>query len=228
MTVSSPAPSAGSRAGERDSSGFDPAFRVRLRDLLLWRRDVRRFRNDPLPAGTLDLLIELACLAPSVGLSQPWRFVIVDDAARRAAIRRNFESCNAAALAAQQRGRATLYAQLKLAGLREAPCHFAVFADRATEQGHGLGRHTMPEMIEYSAVTAVHTIWLAARAQGIGMGWVSILDPRTVMKILDVPPRWKFIGYFCLGYPQTDDTVPELEQSGWERRRLPASVVFRR
>lgn len=228
MTASSPSPGARPRTGKRESGEFDPAFRARLRDLLLWRRDVRRFRDDPLPAGTLDSLIELACLAPSVGLSQPWRFVIVDDAARRAALRRNFESCNAAALAAQQRGRAALYAQLKLAGLREAPCHFAVFADRATEQGHGLGRHTMPEMIEYSAVTAVHTIWLAARAQGIGMGWVSILDPRTVMKILDVPPRWKFIGYFCLGYPQTDDTVPELEQSGWERRRLPASVVLRR
>jgi 5,6-dimethylbenzimidazole synthase len=207
---------------------FDRTFRDRLHDLLLWRRDVRRFRSDPLPSGTLDALIELACLAPSVGLSQPWRFVIVEDAARRAAIRRNFETCNAAALTAQQHERAGLYAQLKLAGLSEAPGHLAVFADRATEQGHGLGRHTMPEMIEYSAVTAVHTIWLAARAQGIGMGWVSILDPPAIAGILAVPPDWKFIGYFCLGYPQTDDTVPELEQSGWERRRLSASVVIRR
>lgn len=228
MIVSSPSPSASPHAGEREPSGFDPAFRARLRDLLLWRRDVRRFRSDPLPSGILDSLIELACLAPSVGLSQPWRFVIVEDAARRLAIQRNFENCNAAALAAQQRERAALYARLKLAGLQEAPCHLAVFADRATEQGHGLGRHTMPEMIEYSAVTAVHTIWLAARAQGIGMGWVSILDPPAVAEILAVPPQWKFIGYFCLGYPQTDGTVPELEQSGWERRRLPASAVIRR
>jgi 5,6-dimethylbenzimidazole synthase len=207
---------------------FDSAFRVRLRELLMWRRDVRRFRRDPLPAGTLEALIELACLAPSVGLSQPWRFVIVDDEKRRAAIRRNFESCNAVALAAQPSERAGLYARLKLAGLAEAPCHLAVFADRSTAQGHGLGRHTMPEMIEYSAVTAVHTIWLAARAQGIGMGWVSILDPGAVADSLEVPPEWKFIGYFCLGYPQTDDAVPELEQSGWERRRLPSSVVIRR
>ena len=86
----------------------------------------------------------------------------------------------------------------------------------------------MPEMIEYSAVTAVHTIWLAARAQGIGMGWVSILDPHAVAQALDVPADWKFIGYFCLGYPQTDDVTPELEQSGWERRRPPASVIIRR
>ncbi len=207
---------------------FDPAFRARLRELLIWRRDVRRFRRDPLPPGALEALIELACLAPSVGLSQPWRFVVVDDGARRAAIRQNFATCNAAALAAQSGDRAGLYAQLKLAGLDEAPCHLAVFADRATEQGHGLGRHTMPEMIDYSAVTAVHTIWLAARAQGIGMGWVSILDPQAVATLLDVPADWKFIGYFCLGYPQADDTIPELEQSGWEQRRLPPSVIVRR
>jgi 5,6-dimethylbenzimidazole synthase len=214
-------------ATERSTS-FDPAFRACLRELLIWRRDVRRFRRDPLPNGTLESLIELACLAPSVGLSQPWRFVIVEDGGVRAAIRQNFATCNAQALAAQSGDRAGLYAQLKLTGLDEAPCHLAVFADRATTQGHGLGRHTMPEMIDYSAVTAVHTIWLAARAQGIGMGWVSILDAKAVAALLDVPAEWKFIGYFCLGYPQADDTIPELEQSGWERRRLPSSVILRR
>ena len=217
----------GAGAAQRSAS-FDPTFRARLRELLIWRRDVRRFRRDPLPGGTLEALIELACLAPSVGLSQPWRFVIVEDAATRAAIRQNFATCNAQALAAQSGDRAGLYAQLKLAGLDEAPCHLAVFADRTTAQGHGLGRHTMPEMIDYSAVTAVHTIWLAARAQGIGMGWVSILDAKAVAARLDVPADWKFIGYFCLGYPQADDTIPELEQSGWERRRLPSSVILRR
>jgi len=210
------------------AADFDYAFRMRLRDLLVWRRDVRRFRREPLPGGALEALIDLACLAPSVGLSQPWRFVIVDDAAIRAAIRRNFAACNAQALAAQEPHRASLYARLKLAGLEEAPAHIAVFADRSTAQGHGLGRHTMPEMIEYSAVTAVHTIWLAARAQGIGMGWVSILDPAAVAASLDVPEQWKFIGYFCLGYPQTDDATPELEQSGWEQRRLSSSIIIRR
>jgi 5,6-dimethylbenzimidazole synthase len=209
------------------SAEFDPAFRARLRDLLVWRRDVRRFRRDALPDGIVETLIEFACLAPSVGLSQPWRFVIVEDPARRAAIRGNFTGCNARALAAQDSQRAGSYARLKLAGLEEAPAHFAVFADRSTTQGHGLGRHTMPEMIEYSAVTAVHTVWLAARAQGIGMGWVSILDPAAIAEILDVPAEWKFIGYFCLGYPQADDMVPELEQSGWEQRQ-PASIIIRR
>jgi 5,6-dimethylbenzimidazole synthase len=207
---------------------FDDIFRARLRDLLRWRRDVRRFRRDPLPSGALEALIELACLAPSVGLSQPWRFVIVEDDATRAAVCANFATCNADALSAQSHARAGQYARLKLAGLEEAPCHLAVFADRSTDQGHGLGRHTMPEMIEYSAVTAVHTVWLAARAQGIGMGWVSILDPKTVAALLRVSAEWKFIGYFCLGYPELDDTVPELEQSGWETRRGASSVVIKR
>jgi len=222
-----------SRAGSiadppRQTVNFDNAFRAQLRDLLIWRRDVRRFRRDPLPGGTLEALIDLACLAPSVGLSQPWRFVIVESEARRAAIRENFQVCNAAALAAQSEERASRYARLKLAGLEAAPGHLAVFADRSTAQGHGLGRHTMPEMIEYSAVTAMHTIWLAARAQGIGTGWVSILDPQAVVALLDVPPEWKFIGYFCLGYPQADSVTPELEQSGWECRRSPSSVTIRR
>ena len=98
-----------------------------------------------------------------------------------------------------------------------------------TTRGHGLGRHTMPEMIEYSAVTAVHTIWLAARAEGIGMGWVSILDPAAVAATLDIPATWTFIGYLCLGFPETEDDIPDLERAGWERR-YPASsrVVLRR
>jgi 5,6-dimethylbenzimidazole synthase len=129
-------------------------------------------------------------------------------------------------LRAQAPQRAGLYARLKLAGLAEAPVHFAVFADLATTQGHGLGRRTMPEMIEYSAVTAVHTIWLAARAQGIGLGWISILDPAAIATILEVPVAWKLIGYFCLGYPQAETTVPELEQAGWEERIPISSAIL--
>jgi 5,6-dimethylbenzimidazole synthase len=120
------------------------------------------------------------------------------------------------------------YAALKLAGLDEAPCHLAAFADRATEQGHGLGRRTMAEMADYSAVAALHTLWLAARAEGIGMGWVSILDPQNVREILDVPPAWKLIGYFCLGYPAEEEDAPMLESVGWEWRRPAASFLIRR
>jgi len=207
---------------------FDADFRARLRELLAWRRDVRRFRRDPLPEGAIERLIEIACLAPSVGLSQPWRFVLVDAPERRAAIARNFAECNAAALAAQAPDRAARYARLKLAGLDDAPTHLAVFADPDTEQGHGLGRLTMPEMIDYSAVAAVHTLWLAARAEGIGMGWVSILDPRAMCATLDVPAAWRLIGYFCLGNPAAEDELPELERQGWEARRAPDAFVVRR
>jgi 5,6-dimethylbenzimidazole synthase len=207
---------------------FDVAFRARLRELLAWRRDVRRFRCDKLPDGAVERLIETACLAPSVGLSQPWRFVLVDAPERRAAIAKNFAECNAAALGQQTQDRAGLYARLKLAGLDDAPCHLAVFADPDTEQGHGLGRLTMPEMIQYSVVAAIHTLWLAARAEGIGMGWVSILDPAAVRLALDVPVSWRLVGYFCLGYPATEDDLPELAREGWEERRPVQSFVVRR
>src|SRR5882672_1792058 len=122
---------------------FDDAFRAKLRELLIWRRDVRRFRSEPLLPGTLERLIGLACLAPSVGLSQPWRFVIVDDAARRRAVLEDFRCCNRVALESYASDLASQYAELKLAGLQEAPSHLAVFADRATDVGHGLGRRTM-------------------------------------------------------------------------------------
>ncbi len=207
---------------------FDHAFRVKLRELLVWRRDVRRFRREPLPPGTIERLIDIACLAPSVGLSEPWRFVIVSDATRRRAVRSNFERCNAAALAAQDGTRASLYARLKLAGLDEAPAHVAVFADPATEKGHGLGRRTMPETIEYSVVAAIQTMWLAARAEGLGLGWVSILDPEEVAETLDVPKAWTFVAYLCIGYPQQADDEPALARQGWERRRLAGNTIVER
>lgn len=154
--------------------------------------------------------------------------MLVEDARRRAEVRANFERANAAALAAYDGAEAQTYARLKLAGLDEAPVHLAVFADPGTAQGHGLGRRTMPEMIEYSAVTAIHTLWLAARAHGVGLGWVSILDPATVTRSLDVPPEWSLVGYLCLGYPREADDTPALERAGWERRRAAASFLLRR
>jgi 5,6-dimethylbenzimidazole synthase len=207
---------------------FDADFRATLRDLFRWRRDVRHFRPDPLPHGLLDDLLEVASLAPSVGLSQPWRFVTVDDPARRAAVRASFAQCNAEALASQSSDHAALYARLKLAGLDQAPCHLAVFAESDPEQGHGLGRRTMPQTTAYSAVMAVYTIWLAARAEGLGLGWVSILDPSAVAEALDVPEGWAFIGYFCLGYPAAQNDAPELERAGWEHRRPAAAARLRR
>lgn len=214
--------------GPTDAPDFDEAFRAKLHDLFVWRRDIRRFRPDALPDGTLDRLIAAACLGPSVGLSQPWRFVIVDDPARRQAVLDNFTACNADALASYDGAAAQRYAALKLAGLREAPAHLAVFADHATGVGSGLGRRTMPEMADYSVVAAVTTMWLAARAEGIGMGWVSILDPAAVTAALDVPSAWRLIGYFCIGRPERDDDRPELERAGWEYRRAAEDHIVRR
>ncbi len=207
---------------------FDDEFRACLLDLFTWRRDVRRFRPQPLPPGTLDRLIDTACLAPSVGLSQPWRFVVVEDPQRRQGLLELFRVCNAEALAAYSGDRARRYAELRLAGIAEAPAQVTVFADRDTQVGDGLGRRTMPEMAEYSTVTAIHTMWLAARAEGIGLGWVSILDPIRTAEILDIPRIWRLIGHLCLGYPEAEAEHPELERAGWEQRRPASASIVRR
>jgi 5,6-dimethylbenzimidazole synthase len=207
---------------------FDAAFQDRLLDLFRWRRDVRWFLQAAVAEETLERLLETACLAPSVGFSQPWRFVTVEDGARRAAVRANFERCNAQALACQETDRAAHYARLKLAGLDQAPCHLAVFAEPDPKEGHRLGRKTMPETAAYSAVMAMHTVWLAARAAGLGFGWVSILDPAAMNLVLEVPPHWVFIGYCCIGYPAEEHATPELEREGWEQRRNAAEMRVRR
>ncbi|MBS9478150.1 5,6-dimethylbenzimidazole synthase [Ancylobacter radicis] len=220
------APAAGP-APEREPA-FDPAFRAGLAALFAWRRDVRHFLTDPLPPGVVEALVAQAVQAPSVGLSQPWRFVRVSDPARRAAVRANFARCNAQALAAQPQERAGLYARLKLAGLDQAPEQIAVFVEPDPATGHGLGRATMPETVAYSGVMAIHTLWLAAAAQGIGLGWVSILDPAEVTAALEVPAHWRLVGYLCIGYPAAPADTPELERAGWEHRRPLADCLLQR
>jgi 5,6-dimethylbenzimidazole synthase len=204
---------------------FDQLFIRNFADLVKWRRDVRRFRPDPVPESLFTALINLASFSPSVGYSQPWRFMRIQDASRRSAIRSNFFACNKAALDAYEGERARLYAGLKLAGLDTAPEHLAVFCDMETTVGHALGRRTMPEMREYSAVIACHTLWLASRAHGLGMGWISILDPIEVNKALAVPSAWKFIAYLCMGYPEEQHTDPELRRHGWEHYRQPEILI---
>lgn len=207
---------------------FPTEFRARFRELLRWRRDVRHFRTDPLPVGLVDELLDLACLAPSVGNAQPWRFVSVDDPANRTAIITNYEAANREALAGYGGERAQLYAGLKLAGLREAPRHFAVFCDVETEQGQGLGRRTMPETLLYSTVLAIHTLWLAGRIHGVGLGWVSILDPDAATATLNVPETWRFVAYLCLGWPVEEHDTPELERTGWQARAEICRQVLQR
>jgi 5,6-dimethylbenzimidazole synthase len=207
---------------------FDGAFRDRLAKLFAWRRDVRRFKPDPVPSSLIEDLVRTAALAPSVGNSQPWRFVSVETLSAREAVIANFNSCNATALASYEGERAALYASLKLSGLREAPVHLAVFCDHSTEAGCGLGRKTMPEALDYSVVAAVHTFWLAARAQGIGVGWVSILDPAEICRALEVPTQWKFIAYLCVGFPSEEHVDPELERHNWQAHLTENARLHRR
>ena len=204
---------------------FDAAFKAQFAELVRWRRDVRRFRSDPVEPALVGHLLTLASYAPSVGLSQPWRFVLVETPARRAAIRDNFAVANKAALDGYAGERQARYARLKLEGLDQAPVHLAVCADEATVQGAGLGRRTMPETIRYSVVAAIQTLWLAARAEGLGVGWVSILDPDAARTTLDLPQDWSFVAYLCLGWPAQEHEVPELEREGWEQRQCEASVT---
>lgn len=207
---------------------FDASFREQLETLFVWRRDVRHFRTDPVPEDLIEGLISQACLSPSVGNSQPWRFVLVEDKARRREIRDNFLQANDAALREYEGERAAAYAKLKLSGLDDAPVHLAVFVDKGTERGHGLGRRTMPEVLDYSAVAAVNTLWLAARAAGVGVGWVSIIDPDAVCKTLDAPTEWRLIAYLCIGYPAAAHRDPELQRAGWQSRGHLKDFLFRR
>lgn len=193
-----------------DPDALDALFRA--------RRDVRRFLTAPVPQATLDAVFASLESAPSVGLSQPWRIVMFDSPCAREAARRNFETANAAALAGRAGDEARLYARLKLGGLDQAPVQFAIFTDEACAKGKSLGREAMPEMLRYSVVCAILQLWLAAKARGLGLGWVSIIDPGVLSATAQAAPAWRAMGYFCLGWPETEETAPELERAGWERR----------
>lgn len=198
---------------------FSDTFRQDLAELMRWRRDVRRFRTDPVPEPLLERCLQSFALAPSVGLSQPWRLRRITTDAARSAARQNFMAANAEALAGYSGERAKTYAGLKLTGMDDAPEQIAVFCDEATEQGSGLGARTMPEMRRYSVVCAIMQFWLAARAAGLGVGWVSILNAPRLCADWQVPADWTLVAYLCIGWPQCDDTDPELEKLGWETRR---------
>ena len=212
----------------REGPVFDETFRQQFETLLRWRRDGRSFRHEPVDSRLIEYLIGVASLAPSVGYSQPWRYILVESPDRRECIRLNFERCNQAALNSYEGQKAELYAKLKLAGLRDAPVHLAVFLDSHTSRGSGLGRATMPETMEYSTVLSVYTLWLAARMYGLGVGWVSILDPAGTNGCLEVPEDWKLIAYLCIGYPEEETPDPELLRHGWETRLDLGDLLLRR
>jgi len=208
---------------------FPPEFCKQLNDLMRWRRDVRHFHADkPVSDEILADVMEVIRLAPSVGLSEPWRIVSVKSNAARAKSLANFKMANADALKGYSGERAKIYAGLKLSGMCDAPVQLAVFCDDKTEKGAGLGAGTMPEARRYSVVSAIMNFWLAARAQGLGVGWVSIIDPVQLAADLDVPEDWGLVAYLCVGWPVEISLTPELEKVEWEKRdALLANVLER-
>ena len=182
------------------------------------RRDIRRFRPDPLPEGMLRRLLGAAHQAPSVGLMQPWRFVVVAGEQTKAAMQ---------ALAARERlvqaahfdERTGHYLDLKIEGIREAPVSVCVCCDRNSERGEVLGRHTIPDTDLYSTCLAIENLWLVARAEGIGVGWVSFYRPDDVQALLALPEQVVPVAWLCLGYPDERPSRPGLEAAGWEKRR---------
>lgn len=183
------------------------------------RRDVRRgFLPEPMPDEILYRLLEAAHNAPSVGLMQPWRFIVVRSPEVRRAVHEIFLDANQQALQTYSGDRQQIYAGMKLEGILEAPQNLCVVCDSESSQGHRLGRQTMPETALYSVVCAVQNLWLAARAEGIGVGWVSILDPGLLRTALRIPPYITPVAYLCLGYVDGFAPEPDLERAGWEKR----------
>lgn len=206
---------------------FSDAFRDEFGQLMEWRRDVRRFKTDPVEGALVDRCLATFNLAPSVGLSEPWRIVRVETDAAQTKVLKNFEAANDFALSGYSGERAQTYAGLKLTGMREAPVQLAIFCDDGTDKGSGLGAGTMPEMRRYSVVTAVTQFWLYARTYGLGVGWVSILNPKQLCRDLDVPESWSLVAYLCVGWPEDDKSTPELERAGWEARAKSLDITSR-
>ncbi len=208
---------------------FEAGFAAQFDTLLRWRRDVRHFLPTPIAEADLRALLDTAALAPSVGNAQPWRFVRIRSPRIRAHLADHVDAANAVAANAQpDLDRRAHYRSLKLHGLREAPEVVAVFSDEAPLAGYGLGRTTMHDTLRYSTVMAIHTLWLAARLRGIGLGWVSILDPATVTAMLEIPEDWTLIAVLCLGYPEYPSTIPELERRDWQHREPVADRIIER
>ena len=190
------------------------------------RRDVRsHFLPDPVPDDVLGRILDAAHHAPSVGFMQPWDFLVIRDATIRNAVYRNFECASRRAAEAYHGEQRKLYDSLKLAGILEAPVNVCVTCDHERRKGSGLGRQTDPAVDLYSTVCAVQNLWLAARAESLGVGWVSILDFEELKTTLGIPPALTLVAYLCIGYVSEFRSQPDLEERGWETRSDLASVT---
>ena len=190
------------------------------------RRDVRgQFLRRPLPPPVLGRILGAAHHAPSVGFMQPWDFILIEDAALRGAVHANFAAANRRAAAIYSGSQREIYDGLKLEGILDAPVNLCVTCDPERGLGHRLGRQTDPATVLYSAACAVQNLWLAARAESVGVGWVSILDLEALKALLGIPAGHTVIAYLCLGFVSEFRAKPDLEEHGWERRQDLASLL---
>ena len=197
-----------------------------LYEAIYGRRDVRRFRPDPVPDEALRRMLDAAHHAGSVGLMQPWNFLVLRSADVRRRVYEVFRAENEEAAGRYSGERRALYDSLKLQGITEAPLNLAVTCDRNRRGPHVLGRNSTRDTDLYSTCCAVQNLWLAGRAEGVGVGWVSILDPEAVGAILGLPEGVVLVAYLCVGYPVEFRDRPMLEEVGWESRTPLGDVVF--
>lgn len=220
------ATSALERSEDPRAWAFSDADRAALQRVIKARRDIRRFRPDQVDEAALGRVLEAAHAAPSVGHSQPWRFIVVSDAEtrERAAVLADRERLSQASQLDPESARRLL--DLQLEGLREAPIGVVVCCDRRTPAQGVLGRATFPDTDMWSCACAIENLWLAARAEGLGVGWVTLFRPADLAGLLGLPDGVVTLGWLCVGWPDERPPAPGLERAGWSRRAAVADVVF--
>ncbi|MBV2355901.1 nicotinate-nucleotide--dimethylbenzimidazole phosphoribosyltransferase [Streptomyces sp. J2-1] len=206
--------------------GYDDAERAAVLKVMRERRDIRNgFRDDPIPHEVLLRVLEAAHTAPSVGHSQPWDFVVIRSAETRRAMHELAVRQRDAYAKSLPKGRAKQFKELKIEAILDTPVNIVVTADPTRGGRHTLGRHTQPQMAPYSSALAVENLWLAARAEGLGVGWVSFFDEREMVRALGLPEHLEVVAYLCVGYVDEFPEEPELMQAGWSKRRPLSWVV---
>lgn len=202
---------------------FDTQEQAILKNIIEHRRDIRgnRFLNKQIDSKILNELLNSAIHAPSVGFSQPWEFVLIKDLEKKESIYQEFKKQNEKAKEIFKEKE--LYKDLKLEGIKESYLNIAVLYKKPNHAI--LGQTVQKKMGEYSVVCAIQNLWLTARAYNIGIGWVSILRPKKIKKILDISKEYKLVGYLCVGYVENFTDIPELEIIGWDKKRDLAEVV---
>ncbi|MFF5976152.1 nicotinate-nucleotide--dimethylbenzimidazole phosphoribosyltransferase [Streptomyces sp. NPDC012769] len=206
--------------------GYDEAEREAVLRVMRERRDIRNgFRSDPIPHEVLLRVLEAAHTAPSVGHSQPWDFVVIRSAETRRTMHELATRQREAYAKSLPKGRAKQFKELKIEAILDTPVNIVVTADPTRGGRHTLGRYTQPQMAPYSSALAVENLWLAARAEGLGVGWVSFFDEREMVRALGLPEHLEVVAYLCVGYVDEFPEEPELMQAGWSKRRPLSWVV---